>query len=199
MLSVSTSTRYHHGNLRDVLLAAARAVLEEKGPDALSLREVAREAGVSHNAPYRHFASRDALLAALAARGFIELATALSRGERRERGVAYVRFALANPPLFRLMFGGSLRIEAHPELRQAAAAAFEALRGGFGAAGSATKSASGLPPAPSAAWALVHGLSQLILDGHLHEAAGDDPEDFARRVIGVVQFGDETEPRTGSR
>src|SRR5262245_4715846 len=127
---MSTSRRakkaYHHGDLRAALLQAGGNLLEKEGLDALSLREVARRAGVSHNAPYRHFPDRDRLLAALAEEGFAELGRTLAEaGKRgpRERGEAYVGFALAHPQRFRLMFGGLLRIADHPGLREKAAGA----------------------------------------------------------------------------
>src|SRR5919206_2322086 len=97
---------YHHGNLRPALLRTAAKTLEKEGLGALSLRELARRAGVSHNAPYRHFPDRDSLLAALAAEGFEMLGDALEKRPRREMGEAYVEFALAHPQRFRLMFGG---------------------------------------------------------------------------------------------
>src|SRR5690349_2249898 len=116
MWSMSTSrrrkARYHHGNLRASVLRAAAEVLEKKGIGGLSLRGVARRAGVSHNAPYRHFASRGVLLEAVAARGFEQFREALAAAERtgglQGRGEAYIRFALANPQHFRLMFGAGL-------------------------------------------------------------------------------------------
>ncbi|MGQ0655494.1 MAG: TetR/AcrR family transcriptional regulator, partial [Betaproteobacteria bacterium] len=80
--------------------------MEKEGVTALSLREVARRARVSHNAPYRHFPDRDALLAALAEEGFEQLAERLTVNQGREMGAAYVRFALEHPQRFRLMFGG---------------------------------------------------------------------------------------------
>src|SRR5262245_42493142 len=111
---MSTSRRggrkasYHHADLRPALLAAARRLLAECGAEALSLREVARKTGVSHNAPYRHFADRQALLAAVAAEGFATLAertraagaTAAARRRLGPIGAAYVRFALDEPNLF---------------------------------------------------------------------------------------------------
>src|SRR5436190_24145857 len=122
---------YHHGNLRPALLAGAAKILEKEGVTALSLREAARRAGVSHNAPYRHFADRDALLAALAAEGFQMLGEAMRAHDGREMGEAYVRFALAHPERFRLMFGGVLPMAKHPQLRQEAARAYEVLLGAF--------------------------------------------------------------------
>lgn len=127
---------YHHGDLRRALLGAAEAVLERGGHTALSLREVARGAGVSHNAPYRHFADREALLATLAAEGFTRLAGALTDaaaaaaqgGRLRAAGRAYLRFARAHQALYLLMFGPDVRTSAHPTLAAAADAAMAALR-----------------------------------------------------------------------
>src|SRR5262245_55034044 len=136
-MSTSKNT-YHHGDLRATILKAAGKLLEKEGLNALSLREVARRAGVSHNAPYRHFPDRDRLLAALAEEGFAELGRALGEaGKRgpRERGEAYVRFALTHPQRFRLMFGGVLRIGDHPGLREKAAGAYEGLVSAFSTMG----------------------------------------------------------------
>jgi AcrR family transcriptional regulator len=102
---------YRHGDLRRALTVAARRMLEEGGPEAVSLRELARAVNVSHSAPYRHFRDRASLFAAVARAGFAELAdalrkidTALPAGERlTEMGVAYVMFAVANPQTFKLM------------------------------------------------------------------------------------------------
>jgi AcrR family transcriptional regulator len=159
--------RYHHGDLRRMLIVAGREMVALSGPDALSLRAVARRAKVSHNAPYRHFASREALLAAIAAAGFDDLRHALlSAAERNPEGKltamgkAYVRFALDHRPEFQLMFGGSLDRAPYPELRQAAAAAFEALR----ATATSSRSTGG---DPVRAWALAHGLAHLVADRQL--------------------------------
>ena len=180
MCPVST---YHHGELRPALLRAAQKLLEKGGPEALSLRELARRAGVSHNAPYRHFPQREALLAALAADGFRLLGEALARASGREMGEAYVRFALAHPQLFRLMFGGRLRISRHAQLAQAAAKPYEALLAAF----RAQASIADPEKAAAAAWSLVHGLAHLLLDGHFPRR-GRDPAAFAREVIGTVRF-----------
>lgn len=174
---------YHHGDLRPALLRTAAKLLEKRGPEALSLRDLARRAGVSHNAPYRHFAGREALLAAVAADGFRRLGEALARTSGREMGEAYVQFALERPQLFRLMFGGYLRFARHRELAQAAARPYEALL----AALRAQPSLADPEKAAAAAWALVHGLAHLLLDGHFARQAAD-PAAFARAVIGTVRF-----------
>lgn len=108
---------YHHGDLRAALIAAARAAVEVGGPEAVSLRELAQALGVSTAAPYRHFRDRRALLAAVAAEGFTELAQAY-RDTRAQRGPpldimrdtarVYLRLAFDRPGLFRLMFAGDI-------------------------------------------------------------------------------------------
>lgn len=165
---------YHHGELRSAVLRAAGKVLEKEGLTALSLRDLARRAGVSHNAPYRHFPDRDALLAALAAEGFQNLGDAMRGQSGKEMGEAYVRFALDHPQRFRLMFGGAVSLSKSPELRQAASATYGALVKAF---------ADHPRPevAAAAAWALVHGLAHLKLDGHLAAQSAAD-------VIGAVRF-----------
>jgi AcrR family transcriptional regulator len=180
---------YHHGKLRPAILRAAAEVLEEQGLAALSLREAARRAGVSHNAPYRHFADRDALLAALASEGFRQLGEALeAAGTRgpRARGEAYLRFARDHPARFRLMFGGRLRIAAHPGLRDAAARTYDGMVRAF----EPLAGPRGAPTAAAAAWALAHGLAQLLLEGHFAHAlrAEGDAAAFAREVLGAVRF-----------
>ena|ERR1700704_6204159 len=169
---------YHHRDLRTALLRAAGKRLEKQGITALSVREAARRVGVSHNAPYRHFADREALLAALAAQGFEMLGQAMRGQTGRGMGEAYVRFALRYPQRFRLMFGGQVALEKYPRLRAAASSAFDQLQTAFSAYG------GDVPSAAAAAWSLVHGLCHLILDGHFAQR----DEEFVKRVLGVVRF-----------
>jgi len=168
---------YHHGDLRAAVLTAAGKLIEKEGLAGLSVREAARRAGVSHNAPYRHFPDRDALLAALATEGFTRLGKALEGRSGRELGEAYVRFALAHPQRFRLMFGGQLALDRYPELRTQADATHARLTAAFAGLGAEAKFAA------AAAWSLVHGLANLILDRHL-----ENSEDFVKRVIGAIRF-----------
>jgi AcrR family transcriptional regulator len=191
---MSTSARgrpkraYHHADLRPALLAAARRMLERDDPAALSLREVARRAGVSHNAPYRHFADRAALLAALAAEGFDALtarmrdAAGAAMPARRlaASGAAYVRFALDEPNLFGLMFGGLVRGRDHPALAAAGARAYSVLQAESGAAPEAG-------PRAVAAWAMVHGLAHLLLDEQIPAVRGDRAA--AERLIAAILGG----------
>ena len=154
---------YHHGDLRNALLEAARALLEEGPLAELSLRAVARRAGVSHAAPYRHFPNHEALLVELATEGFVELRSeivgaASAKGAESDRiakiGAAYMRFVARRPALARLMFGPQLpNRERFPELGAAA----DSVGGEIGTA--LHDPALGL-----AVWAAVHGLAMLILE-----------------------------------
>lgn len=192
---MSTSRRdkrgYHHGDLPAALLRTAGKILEKEGVEALSLRALTRRAGVSHAAPYRHFRDRESLLAALAAEGFAMLGSAqreaATSGGLRAMGEAYVRFALDHPQRFRLMFGGQLRIARHPALREVATNAFEALSGALAAHAGGLR---GSGDASIAAWALVHGLAQLLLGGRIAEAArrGRSEAQFVRDVLGTTRF-----------
>ena len=168
---MSTSASYHHGDLKAALRQTAGEMLEKQGLASLSLRELARRAGVSHNAPYRHFPDRESLLAALAAEGFELLGDALEKRPRREMGEAYVEFALGHPQRFRLMFGGVLPGNDRR--------AYESLQAAFADLGEHA------PYAAAAAWALVHGLSHLLLDGHFE---GRDKAKFVRDVLSTVRF-----------
>jgi AcrR family transcriptional regulator len=174
MLLVSTSNRlsYHHGALRPALIAAARALVDEGGANAVGLREAARRVGVSPTATYRHFRDKEALLAAVAAEGFREFGAALAEAGRASEplaamGAAYIDFALARPGMFRLMFSPLIaKGELHPELKAAADEAFAALRRGVESRAPEGQG-EGVDAAAIAAWSLVHGLAHLILDGVL--------------------------------
>jgi AcrR family transcriptional regulator len=139
--------------------------MESEGVVGLSVREAARRAGVSHNAPYRHFADRDALLDGLAQEGIEQLEEALAGLSGRELGQAYVRFARAHPQRFRLMFA---------RCKQAMHERFAQAFAGLGAEANV---------AAAAAWSLVHGLACLILERHL---PGD--EEFVAKVLGAMRF-----------
>lgn len=175
---------YHHGNLRQALLEAALIMLERDGEAGLGLRDLARAVGVSPAAPYRHFASRAALLEALAVTGFqrfTRLMETIANDDTLDpmtaMGRTYVKFALDNPNLFRLMFSPVLRRDNRPGLKMAADAAYQTLRhvtGGELATGRV---------AALAAWARVHGLAVLLLDGQIAIRAGEDIEALIAEVI----------------
>ena len=157
------SASYHHGDLRNALREAALSILEGEGLQALSLRAVARKAGVSHAAPYRHYSNHEALLVELAMEGFEELRKAIEVAgsvpfDKVDRitniGGAYMRFASRRSALAQLMFGSQLpNREKIPELTAAA----DAIGGEIGAA-------LGDPALGLAVWAAIHGLAMLILD-----------------------------------
>jgi AcrR family transcriptional regulator len=184
-MSTSNRSSYHHGALRPALIAAARALLDEGGPDAVGLREAARRVGVSATATYRHFKDKEALLAALAVEGFREFGAALAATQSDPNplstmGAAYVDFALAKPGMFRLMFSPMLSARrGDEELHAAANAAFATLARGVGARAE-TPPTTEIPPAAIAAWSLVHGLSHLILDGVLPRS---EAETFKRAIL----------------
>ncbi|MEU4085242.1 TetR/AcrR family transcriptional regulator [Streptomyces aureus] len=177
---------YHHGDLRAACLRAARELLEEDGSAGLSLRAVARRAGVSPTAPYRHFADRDALVSAVAAEGYRELTTELATAhpspstpeELAAVAVAYVRFALDHPALFRAMFAEPC--DPTSEERVAATAVISEYVQGIVRAAFPGSDAAALA---TAVWALVHGLAFLHLDGKLDAST---PEIVAAQVRTTV-------------
>jgi AcrR family transcriptional regulator len=168
--------RYHHGDLRDALLQLARRQLATVRPEDLSLRDLARTLNVSHNAPYKHFSTREALLAA---DGFARLAErTAAAGNLAEAGLAYVAFALEDPAVFRLMFTGALDKSDNAELLGASRASFVALR---------LKAGAGDDRAAVSAWAFVHGLATLLMEGQLPSLVALDgsPLETARRMLGA--------------
>jgi AcrR family transcriptional regulator len=190
------SRGYHHGNLREALLDGAERALAREGAAGLALRAIARAVGVTHTAAYHHFPDREALLRAVAARGFDRFTAALAAGARRaggargfqEMGVAYVRFAAEHPSLFRLMFGPEVARgrAADDALRAASDRAFEVLLDGVRRLAPRADAAA-VRLRAVAAWSVVHGLSALLLDGQLEQAglSSEDPERAAREVLGV--------------
>lgn len=187
---MATSNAYHHGDLRNALLRAGEAVLTERGAMGLSLREVARRIGVSHNAPFKHFPSREALLATMAQTGFEALGATLAAADGqglRARADAYVRFALSRPALFRLMFSGEIDRAEFPELaaeeQRGIASLTAVIEDGFG---------SDTPPdAVLSAWAFVHGLARLLVDGGVPPSlrAGRSDETLSAAVVDAMANG----------
>lgn len=194
---------YHHGDLRRALLDAAARLVAREGAARVSLRAIAREAGVSHAAPYHHFADREALLAGVAASGFDRLRAAMEEGAasvaaadplRRLQGagVAYVRFAVGNPEVYRLMFGGLLADRTrYPELREATESAFAVLLRLLDSTDAGAGSdADAFSAVATATWSTVHGLAFLMIEGLLErEVAAAGAEGLARRVTTVLGRG----------
>jgi AcrR family transcriptional regulator len=167
---------YHHGKLKEALVEAAIGLIAETGPRGFTLREAARRAGVSHNAPYRHFRDRNDLLAAVATDGFIRLTRAMARSSTRigplnrlrRSGLAYVDFALRWPQHFAAMFDAPWDPLQYPECAAAAQRCFETLRGFV----RDCQAAGHLPAGDSErlaykAWSLVHGIAKLANAGQL--------------------------------
>ncbi len=181
--------RYHHGDLRNALIKAGTRLLRDHGVAGLTLRTVAKRAGVSHTAPYRHFPDKVSLLAAIATVGFEQLSAALTEvvvthaddpaKQFIEAGIAYVLLAVRNPETAHLMFGGgSLDLkDADQTLELAGKRAFEdlvrivenGLRAGIYRDGDAEKLAL-------VAWAHAHGLATLIIAGRIKDAASSEQQ-----------------------
>lgn len=184
-LAKKPRAQYHHGDLRRALLQAAVRTIQKHGFNALTLRAVGDELGVSRTALYRHFADKSALLTAVAAEGFrmfrLDLLAAWEGAGKGAAGFtamgeAYVRFAMSNPWHYRVMFGGGFELDgSDPELNAEGAGAFQALVDAL-----LEQQARGLvrkdEPHTQAqfVWAVVHGIAMLAIDGSL-EHRGADP------------------------
>ena len=179
-------------DLRENLLRTSRELLDEGGPAALSMREVARRAGCTHQAPYHYFANRETILAALVEAGFDELANRLR--EARDRagtedlravveasGNAYVEFALTNPGVFRVMFRRDM---CDPARFPGGLAAGKRARDERGRFAQAITGERATPEHETALWASVHGLAVLLLDGLMADELPtlEDRLAYARRV-----------------
>jgi AcrR family transcriptional regulator len=185
---------YHHGDLKRALTEAALALVAEKGPKGFTLTEAARRAGVSAAAPYRHFADKAQLLAAVAEEGFIQLHEALSaagagapdpKNRVIELGRAYVRWAVTHPDYYLSMFGTETVKRDHPGLLVAGARAFGNL---VDAIASCLESGvlQGEDPLKIAGpmWSLVHGVASLAIGGDLCDVGiAEDPETLVLRAI----------------
>ncbi|WAZ22236.1 TetR/AcrR family transcriptional regulator [Streptomyces cinnabarinus] len=183
----STERPYHHGDLRRAILTAALDVIADDGPAGLSLRDLARRAGVSHAAPAHHFKDRTGLLTAIAAEGFGLLAAELRQGEDlKDAGVRYVRFARAHPAHFQVMFTPGLLRADDLELTTARALAGDALREAIAAV---RPDGLGIDSrlAGVAAWSLAHGFATLLLGHNLDGPVGDrDPEEVFRTLAATL-------------
>jgi AcrR family transcriptional regulator len=183
---MSPKATYHHGDLRATLVRAAIELLEESGETELSLRAVARRAGVSPAAPYRHYADREALVSAVAAVGYRELAERLAAAhpspstpdQLASVAIAYVQFALDRPALFRIMFGEPCDRD-NDERVAATAAVSQYVR----AIVERTFPQADAEALATAVWALVHGLAFLHLDGKLDAST---PSVVAERITAAI-------------
>ena len=195
---------YHHGDLRRAVLDRAVQVIARDGAEALSLRGLAADLGVSHTAPRHHFASRQGLLTAVAVEGFRELHDRLRQagqtGSFLDVGVEYVAFALDRPAHFSVMFTPYLLDLNNPELIEAMDATFAVLREGT-ATLSDPAARQDAAAAAIAAWSLVHGLATLVLTGNLDRAGvrallpANDILGLARRTAGMLFGPSLPEPR----
>ena len=161
---------YHHGDLSRALVQAGRRILEREGPAALSLRAVAREAGVSPAAPYHHFTDKGDLLDAISGEGWKELGSAVAaarlesanpRAALSNIGVAYVCFARDNPALYRVMYRGACDRETMPEQAKDADSGWSHVRGALVEAGADPDQARELQLATIAAWCAAHGVAEM--------------------------------------
>jgi len=186
MSKSSNAAGYHHGNLREELVLSARSILDAEGMEKLSLRAVARKAGVSQTAPYRHFRDKPELLAAVAAMGFRELKAAMldavsiskPKGPAQELlacGRGYVNFALTEVDVYRLIFGADVwQADQNEDLKIAANEAYGIMESAVvGNLGDQSKEASIVSASALSVWSTVHGLAHLLIDGQMKERASD--------------------------
>lgn len=183
MPTAEKTETYHHGNLRTALIAAALSLIMDKGMDAVTIREVASKAGVSHTAPYRHFTDKSALMAAVAKEGF-DLMVAQMRQRMAAHpddpllqfkycGIGYIEFALAHPAHYRVMFGPCKdKSRASEELKKSAATSFQTLLNAIAACQAQGLVHDGdLMAMALAAWSMVHGFSMLLIEQLLQETS----------------------------
>jgi AcrR family transcriptional regulator len=200
-VNIPTKRSYHHGNLRTALVQATLRAIAEDGPDGFTLRDVARRAGVSPAAPYRHFRDKDELLAAVAAECAERLAQMVEASvaeapagdplaQFRQEGIALVEFAVAHPEHFRALNLPGFSARLPEEQQQRLHASREAQRRALAAA----QAAGALAPIPLddlllAAGALVHGLGHLIVEGQVGEVSPERARQLAIAVTSVLGFG----------
>ena len=197
---------YHHGDLRRALLDAGLVLIEELGAQGFTLREAARRAGVSQAAPYRHFADKNALLAAIAEEGFRALtarmhaevaASGAPPGAMEPVGMGYLLFAAENPAHYRVMFGpGMAHDTLPPSASRAGVESFQVLVDGVAAAQRAGLMRAGDVNALALfSWSVVHGLALLVIDGRVDvprprpgDRDGEDAVAFRQLVATILQL-----------
>lgn len=190
-----TARPYHHGDLPRAVVGELLAVVGDEGPSAVSLRDVARRAGVTHTSVAHHFGDKAGLFTAVAVEGYHlladELRPVIERGDGfLELGVAYVRFAVGHPSHFDVMFRPDLFRPDAPALVAARRITSDMLftsadqikrTGASGASGPDPGMVAGI-----AGWSMVHGIASLWLTGNLPVALGDDPEQITRTVARLL-------------
>lgn len=186
---------YHHGDLRNVLLEVVGEIIDERGVGAVSLREAARRAGVSHSAPAHHFGDKTGLLTAFAAEGFREFGERMqaafdeatgegARAQFRAIGLEYLRFATERRAYFEVMFRSEMHDNADETLREYGDQAFDVLMGTVQAFDAGDLSGADSMHVAIGAWATVHGLATLWLDGALAQFTDEDLLDIA---VGIFE------------
>lgn len=187
--------RYHHGDLRQALLRSVERIIQKRGIAFVSLREVARDARVSHSAPAHHFGNKAGLLTAFAAQGFERLFVLIEAELKRSgaraapdvleaTGRAYVRFALSHPEQFGVMFRSELLDASSPEYAEAADRAYGLLRATVKrCVDEGHVAVSDVEGTTAAAWSIAHGFAALWIGGRLPARIGGDPEKLAARVL----------------
>ncbi|HZG46074.1 MAG TPA: TetR/AcrR family transcriptional regulator [Allosphingosinicella sp.] len=182
-MQVKNRATYHHGDLRQALLDNACDILETEGAEGLSLRSVAARSGVSHNAPYRHFRDRSALLSAVAERGFQDLTEKMASAAGAEDPLAriaeaYLTFARARPQMYRLMFASEAVRAApgpDPQLRATSKRTFDAVRTAVNE--SLSKQSGNADGVAAMVWAPLHGLALLLIENRILPWMRDDVTD----------------------
>ncbi|KQY04892.1 TetR family transcriptional regulator [Mycobacterium sp. Root135] len=199
-MAKSSRSTYHHGDLKRALIEAALTLVAEKGPRGFTLTEAARRAGVSPAAPYRHFPDKAHLLAAVAEQGFVELHEALvavgsgvpdARARVNAMARGYVRWAVAHPEYYQVMFGGDTNKSEHPGLLEAGGRTFgcllevitECLSSGLIQGDDPLRIAGPM-------WSTIHGTATLAIGGDLGQVGIDEqPEDLVQRSANVLLAG----------
>lgn len=184
---------YHHGNLRRALIESAVALIAQLGPESFTLREVARDAGVTHNAPYRHFVSKEELLATIATQGYQELFRVLKKAADQRRdaldgikmaGTAYVKFALKVPAIYSVMFDRNYAVGIYPDLDKAITATHSILielvdacrTEGLMTRGSVRENAY-------LCWSIVHGIAKLSVSERMNFTSKAEQKRFVQFSI----------------
>jgi AcrR family transcriptional regulator len=194
-MPAKSETSYHHGNLRRALIKEALVMIAESGSAGLSLRELARRVGVTPTAPYRHFVDREALLATVAEEGYRLMKEELGIGAKEtdanlallKLGSAYLEFARTNPSHYRVMFGPftarNKQEEKYPELKAIAGEVFQLLVDVIERGQAQGKVRPGVSAElAESTWAMVHGLSSLLIDGHI----GSDGYTGSTNIVDVT-------------